>query len=160
MGVQREPAFDVNKNSYPASEPEGIPFSRIDTAVPQRLVGTIERKLGLKARDLDYLVLSLSKSSIDGKRDDSWNAYYTKPPLHNDATATLQGTDVRLLGTPDAATRAQLRKSANETLRNLARAERQIKSAPFPSAAQRRQALEQIRKARAQALQNLKEVGQ
>lgn len=154
-----DPAFKVTKDTYPASEPEGLPFSKIPTAVPERLLATTESKLGLKAADLDYILLNPS-TSIDGTRDDDWGLYYSKPPLHNDATATLAGKDVRLLGTPDAATRASMRNSARTTLTSLNRAEAQVKSSNFPNEAMRQQALKTIREARARAKQSLKEAGQ
>lgn len=152
-----DPAFHVDKDDYPASEPEGISFSRIPADVPQRLLGTIERKLNLKPANLDYLLLNTGKD-FEGKRDDSWGAYYSKPPLNNDATAELNGTDVRLIGTPKAADRAQMRKAARDNLRNLARAERQVRSINYPNEAMREQSLKSIREARARAEQTLKEL--
>lgn len=152
-----DPSMEVQKDDYPAAEPEGIPFSKIPTAVPERLLGTIERKLGLKPADLDYLLLNTGKD-FEGDRDDSWGAYYSKPPLNNDATAELNGTDVRLIGTPKAADRARMRQAAKDNLRNLARAERQIKSANYPNEAMREQSLKSIREARARAEQTLKEM--
>ncbi|MBO9532666.1 MAG: hypothetical protein J7513_06815 [Solirubrobacteraceae bacterium] len=153
-----DPAFRVTKNDAGAAEPAGLPFERVPTAVPARLVRTIEGKLGLKPADLDYLLLNTGKSSFDGKRTDSWGAYYSKPPLKNDAMAALDGTDVRLIGTPDAKTRATLRASARRTLASLDQAEQQIRSAPM-STAVRKQALANIRRARAQAKKNLEEAG-
>lgn len=152
-----DPSMKVQKDDYPAAEPEGIPFSKIPAAVPERLLGTIERKLGLRPANLDYLLLNTGKD-FDGDRDDSWGAYYSKPPLNNDATAELDGTDVRLIGTPKAADRAQMRKAAQDNLRNLARAEQQIKRANYPNEAMRKQSLKSIREARARAEQTLKEM--
>lgn len=155
-----DPSFSVDKDDYPASEPQGIPFSRVPVGVPERLIRTIEAKLKLRPANLDYLLLNTRVSSIDGKRDDSWGAYYSKPPLNNDATAALNGTDVRLIGTPDAASRAQMRKGALDALRNLERSERQIKAMDFPSKAMREQSLKNIRDAMAQQRKTLKEIGQ
>lgn len=152
-----DPSMTVQKDDYPAAEPEGIPFSKIPTAVPERLLGTIERKLGLKPANLDYVLLNTGKD-FEGDRDDSWGAYYSKPPLNNDATAELDGTDVRLIGTPKAADRARMRTAAQENLRNLARAEQQIKRASYPNEAMREQSLKSIREARARAEQTLKEM--
>jgi hypothetical protein len=153
------PAFEVDKDEYPASQPEGLPFSQIPTDVPERLLGTIERKLALKPANLDYIVLNPGKT-FEGKRDDNWSAFYSKPPLNNDAIAALNGTDVRLIGTPNAAARAQMRNAARDQLANLRRAERQIKQMTFPNEAMREQSLANIRQARQRAEQNLKETGQ
>ena len=150
-----DPSYEVSKDTYPASEPEGLPFSKIPTAVPERLIKTIESKLGLKPADLDYVLLNPRKD-FEGKRDDEWGAYYSKPPLHNDATAALDGTDVRLIGTPDAATRKTMRDSARQTLASLRQAERQIKSSGMPKSMQKT-SLDNIKRARAQALKSLKE---
>lgn len=154
-----DPSFKVTKDTYPASEPEGLPFSKIPTGVPERLVKSIQAKLHLQPQNLDYVLLNPRKD-FEGKRDDEWGAYYSKPPLHNDATAALNGSDVRLIGTPDAATRATMRASARSTLASLKQAEQQIKRSNFPNAAMRKQALDQIKSARATALKSLKEAGQ
>ncbi len=152
-----DPSYDVDKDDYPASEPEGLSFSRIPADVPERLLGTIERKLNLKPANLDYLVLNTGKD-FEGDRDDSWGAYYSKPPLNNDATAELNGTDVRLIGTPKAADRAQMRQAARTSLASLRRAEQQVKNASYPNEAMREQSLKSIREARARAEQTLKEL--
>ncbi len=67
---------------------------------------------------------------------------------------------MRLIGTPKAADRAQMRKAARDNLRNLARAERQVRSINYPNEAMREQSLKSIREARARAEQTLKEAEQ
>ncbi|MEH3052883.1 MAG: hypothetical protein PGN13_02605 [Patulibacter minatonensis] len=152
-------ALKVTKDDYTAGAPEGLPFSRIEATVPAKLLRVSERKLGLKPAHLDYVLLNTSRSSFDGSRDDSWGAYYSEPPLDNDATAELDGTDVRLIGTPDAKTRAAQRASARSSIKSLRDAERRVSSAPFPNEAMRKQSLTQIRQALERAEKTLQEAG-
>lgn len=150
------PDFKVSKDTYPADEPEGLPFSKIPLAVPQHLLTSVQAKLHLQPANLDYILLNPRKD-FDGKRDDEWGAYYSKPPLHNDATAALDGTDVRLIGTPDAATRASIRANARTSLKSIDASLRQVKRSAFPSEAMRKQSIAQLQDARARVLKSLQE---
>lgn len=161
-GAQRQLEVDlsgeVSTREASADEPEGLAFSRIPVEVPERLLRTIEGKLKLRPADLDYILLNPRKQTIGSGRDDSWGVYYSKPPLNNDATAELNGKDVRLLGTPKAAQRAQMRRAAEASLRSLEDSERRIRSANFPNEAMREQSLQTIRAAKERARETLKDL--
>lgn len=56
--------------SYGGDERKSIPFSKIDTGAPSRLVRAAARRLGRKTSSIDYLVLL---NILDGPR---WSAYF------------------------------------------------------------------------------------
>lgn len=108
--VSLDPSLTATTVRAGVQQPVGVPLSSIDPSLPTTLLRRAERKLSLKPKDLDYLLLSTARG-FDGKRQDRWGLYYSRPLTRNDAAAAFDGTDVRFLGTPDKATRDAIRRA-------------------------------------------------
>jgi hypothetical protein len=90
------------------SEAKGVAISQIDTAIPARLLARADTKLKLRPAFLERITYG---TPYLASGSGYWNLSYTRPVLHNDATAAADGTDLRLQGEPDAAARAATRKA-------------------------------------------------
>lgn len=114
-------AFDVSSSDAGTGEGEGLQPSSIDATAPQKIIRAAQRRLDLQPRNFDYMVISrrLSESSPPP----SWSAFWTLPLKDNDVAAAADGTDVRPLGTPDAASRARTKAAAEQAERSRREAE-------------------------------------
>ncbi|MBJ7328387.1 MAG: hypothetical protein JHC95_00730 [Solirubrobacteraceae bacterium] len=112
-------AFDANSTDFGTGEGEGLQPQDVDTAAPAKIIRVSERKYGLKPENFDYMAINRSRS--EGSPT-TWSAFWKLPLKDNDITATAQGTDVRLLGTPDAKARAEMNAGERASQRAAARA--------------------------------------
>jgi hypothetical protein len=98
---------DYNVSSI-GSEAKGMAISDFDTNLPSRILASAKAKLHLQPHDLDKL--SFGTNTLPGTQS-YWTINYFKPVLHHEAMAAGDGTDVRLQGTPDAASRKATREA-------------------------------------------------
>jgi hypothetical protein len=120
-----DPALELRRFSTGARRRKGLAPSKIPVGVPNRLVSLAVDRLELQPEDLDYVLLSV----FDSPNQPSivnWGLYYSEPPLDNDAVANLDGTDLRLMGTPDAAARASARKNERQAAKARSAAKRAV----------------------------------
>ncbi len=89
-----------------ALDGHGLPFASIPADAPERFLRVAGRKLALHSQYLERLSLNVIQSP---GQQPYWLATYTHPPLKNEAMAALDGTDVRYVGEPSAAQRAEAR---------------------------------------------------
>lgn len=103
-------AFETTSSDAGTGEGEGLQPDDIDAAAPQRIIRAAREKFDLQPKNFDYLVAN--EASREGEQS-TWTGFWKLPLKDNDIAAAGDGTDVRLLGTPDAKTRAQT-KAAQE----------------------------------------------
>lgn len=103
-------AFETTSTDAGTGEGEGLQPDDIDPAAPERIIRAAREKFDLQPKDFDYLVANEAR---DEGEPSTWTGFWKLPLKDNDIAAAGDGTDVRLLGTPDAKTRAQT-KAAQE----------------------------------------------
>lgn len=111
-------AFETSSTEAGTGEGEGLQPSDIDVDAPQRIIRAAREKFDLRAASFDYLVANKPSREADGP---SWTGFWKLPLKDNDIVAAGDGTDVRLLGTPDATSRAES-KAAEERAASAQRA--------------------------------------
>lgn len=111
-------AFETTTSDAGTGEGEGLQPDDIDPAAPQRIIRAAREKFDLQPKNFDYLVAN--EASREGEQS-TWTGFWKLPLKDNDVAAAGDGTDVRMLGTPDAKTRAQT-KAAQERMERAQRA--------------------------------------
>lgn len=89
-----------------ALDGNSLKIASIPAGAPERFLRVASSKLALHSQNLERLSLYAIQSP---GQQPYWHAQYTHPPLKNEAMAALDGTDVRYMGEPSAAQRAETR---------------------------------------------------
>jgi hypothetical protein len=110
-------AFEVTSADAGTGEGEGLQPRDIDPAAPAKIIRVAGRKFELRPQNFDYMVTSRSFSETRP----GWTAFWKLPLKDNDVAAAADGTDVRMLGTPDAAARRATKAAREATARAQAR---------------------------------------
>lgn len=102
--------YSLELRDFSTSDYDGLELSEIDPEAPAKIIDLAERREGLLPGDFDYMTISAYPTDLV---ESSWSAFWSEPPRGNDIAAAIDGSDVRPLGTPDAAARkAQAKASA------------------------------------------------
>ncbi len=102
--------YTLELRDFSTSDYDGLELSEINPAAPAKIIERAQRIAGLLPADFDYMTISAYPTDLV---ESSWSAFWSEPPRGNDIAAAIDGSDVRPLGTPDAAARkAQAKASA------------------------------------------------
>ena len=94
--------YSLELRDFSTSDYDGLDRSEIDPAAPAKIIDRAQRAAGLLPADFDYMTISAYPTELI---ESSWSAFWSEPPRGNDIAAAIDGSDVRPLGTPDAAAR-------------------------------------------------------